>query len=87
MENACLQDVIVVPQSKFNLLSIPVFLEKGWVLKGDKENIKLIKGNLEIKFDIKIKTPRGALYCVKFVRKVRNEIQNIAVPATEKKQR
>ena len=43
-----------------------------------------MKGNSEIKFGIKIKRPRGASYCAKFVRKVRNEIQNIAVPATEK---
>ena len=30
IQNANLQDVIKVPESKFNLLSIPVFLEKGW---------------------------------------------------------
>ena len=71
-----------MPESKFNLLSIPVFLEKGWELKGNADNIKLIKGNAETRFDIKIKKTRGASCCVKFTRKViTGEMQNIAAPA------
>ena len=83
--NASLQDVIIVPKSKFDLLSIPVFLEKGWELKGNADNTKLIKENAEMRFDIKIKTTRGSLHCVKFARKVATgEMQNIAAPATMK---
>lgn len=75
IQNASLQDAIVVPGSKFDLLRIPVFLEKGLQLKGNKECIKLIKDTIEIEFDMKIKTTRGALCCAKFARKAAGEKQ------------
>ena len=56
-----------------------MFLEKQFQLEGNAKRIKLVKGNIKITFHIKIKTPRGALYCVKFDRKLcANGMQNIS---------
>ena len=70
IRNASLKDVIVLPGSKFNLISIPVFLEKGWQLTGDSEKVKLVKDGVELLFDMTIKTKRGALHCMNFKREI-----------------
>ena len=57
-----------LPRSRYNLFSISRRLDDGWKLGGDQDMIKLVKGNDEIKFDIKIKTKKGAVYCMYFKR-------------------
>ena len=66
--NVALTDVAVLPNSKFNLISSPVMLNKGWKLSGNEKCIELCENNVVIRFDIKILTNRGALYCAIFRR-------------------
>jgi hypothetical protein len=40
----------------------------GWKLHGDKEAIWIEKDGVEIRFDIIIPTPKGALYCMYYKR-------------------
>ena len=42
----------------FNLFSISWMLRKQWVLEGSTSNIPIKKLTVEIKFDIKIPTPK-----------------------------
>ena len=85
MINVNLQDAVAVLESKFNLLSIPVLLEKGHQLEGSADSVKLVKESIEIAFDVKTKTSRGATHCMKFSRKVcGNEMQNISAPVISK---
>ena len=43
-------------------------MQDGWILGGNKESMWLEKGDQKIKFDIKISTPKGALFCIYFKR-------------------
>ena len=53
--------VVHMPGSKFNLFSIAKRLEEGWKLFGDSNKIWIENGHDKITFDIKIKTPKGAI--------------------------
>ena len=44
-------------------------LLKGWKLSGSQNHLILYKGNLKIKVDIKIKTPKGILFVIKIKRR------------------
>ena len=74
--NAMLDNVAVLPESKFNLIRASVLLHSGWALKGDKHSMKLIKGSIMLEFNIKVATKCSALCCMKFEHYLNNEINN-----------
>jgi hypothetical protein len=57
-------DITHIPEGKYNLFSITKLQNVGWILSGDANAIWLTKGDIEIKFDIKIPTPKGVLYAM-----------------------
>ena len=59
-----LTDVSICPQSAYNLFSLTRMVEQGWIMSGDKNGISIKKGKSKVLFDIKISTPKGALYCM-----------------------
>ena len=61
---AVLKEVMYNSGTNFNLFSIPRMLSLGWNLKGDKDALVITKDGMELRFDIKITTKRGALYCM-----------------------
>jgi hypothetical protein len=50
--------------SKYNLFSITKLQNDGWMLGENADAIWLTKEDIEIKFDIKILTPKGVLYAM-----------------------
>ena len=60
----------------YNLYSITKALSNGWKLTGNQDMMKLTKGEAEIKFDLKIKTPRGTVFAAYFKRSAGKEIGN-----------
>ena len=67
---AKIENMAYLPKSKFGLISLTQRMQNGWKLIGDEEPIKLKKGNVEMVFDIKIYTPKGAIYCIYIKRDV-----------------
>ena len=66
---ATISDVVHVPTNVFNLFSLTKMMEMDWELHGSKRRGLLIeKKNMAIKFDIKIPTPKGAIYAMYFNR-------------------
>ena len=65
-----LTDVAVNPNGTFNLFSTTKMQKEGWILHGNDKFISLKKNDVEIKFDIIIPTPMGALYCAYLKRKI-----------------
>ncbi len=66
---ACLTKVRYNPKSNFNLASIGLFMQRGFTMTGDDtRGIILQKGSTVIKFDIKIETPGGVIWCGYFKR-------------------
>ena len=65
---AILGDVAICLNAKYNLFGVTNILQNDWSLSGDKDTIVLKKGPCTIRFDIKISTPEGALYCMYFKR-------------------
>jgi hypothetical protein len=61
--HATLLNVSYLPASVFNLFSFTKMTQSGWRLHGDDDAIWIVKGDMELRFDIKIKTPTGALFC------------------------
>ena len=68
IKNATINDVVHLPGSSFNLFSLTKRLEDEWILGRNSTAICLEKGGNKITFDIKIKTPKGALFCIYFKR-------------------
>jgi hypothetical protein len=66
-----------LPKAKYNLFSITKLQNDGWTLGGNADAIWLTKGDIEIKFDIKIPTPKGVLYAMYHQRNT-----EIAAPTT-----
>ena len=52
------------PKGNFNLFSVSRCLMEGWKLVGDDTGMELTKDDIVIKFDIVIKTKKGAIFCV-----------------------
>jgi len=50
------------PKASFNLLSLMNLLIDGWAITGDANAIMMRKGNAEIRFDIIIRSERGAIF-------------------------
>ena len=74
---------VVLPDTCFNLFGASAFFKNDWKLHGDSEKIWIIKVEKKIVFDIKIKTPHGALYCIKFHQyEVTDEVSNLSAAVT-----
>jgi hypothetical protein len=57
-------NVDVIPESHYNLISITKLMEEGHKISGNKKDgITDQKGSRVIKFDIKVETPKGVLWC------------------------
>lgn len=56
LHDATISEVTYLLKGQYNLLSLMAMEEKGWELHNNKEAIQMTKGNMEIKFDIKIPT-------------------------------
>jgi hypothetical protein len=67
-----LTEVTLLPTAAFNLFSLTKMIEKGWILHGNDDMIWLDKGDKTVKFDIKIKTSRGVLFCMNIKRTVKS---------------
>ena len=60
-----LRDVDVIPESHYNLISLTKLMEEGYMVIGTKKDgLSVEKKGLVIKFDIRIETPKGVLWCV-----------------------
>ena len=54
----------VIPESHYNLISITKLMEEGHKVSGNKKDgLSVEKGGLIIKFDIRVETPKGELWC------------------------
>ena len=72
-----LREVSHLPDGKFNLISVLRLQNEGWLLHGDKDPIRMAKDKGKIVFDIKIPTPKGAVYAMYFKRlSVQGELAN-----------
>jgi hypothetical protein len=59
-----LQSVNIIPESHYNLISITRLMEEGHSVKANKKDgIAVQKGGQVIKFDIRVETPKGVLWC------------------------
>jgi hypothetical protein len=58
LNDAKISNVTHLPKGKYNLFSITKLQNDGWTLGGNADAIWLTKGDIEIKFDIKIPTPK-----------------------------
>jgi len=59
-----LQDVDVIPESHYNLISLTKLMEVGYKVIGTKKDgLSVEKRRLIIKFDIRVETPKGVLWC------------------------
>jgi hypothetical protein len=64
LNDAKVSDVTHLPKCKYNLFSITKLQNDGWTLGGNADTIWLTKGDIKIKFDIKIPTPKGVIYAM-----------------------
>jgi hypothetical protein len=78
-----ISDVTHLPKGKYNLFSITKLQNDGWTLGGNADTIWLTKGNIEIKFDIKIPAPKGVLYAMYHERKTEIAAPTTVIPGTE----
>jgi hypothetical protein len=59
-----LQNIDVIPESHYNLISITKLIEEGRkISEKKKDDITLQKGSQVMKFDIKVETPKGVFWC------------------------
>lgn len=62
MSKAAHQDVIYSKTARFHMFSITKCIKNGWKLSGNSEKgLVIAKGDIEVKFDIKISTKTGVL--------------------------
>jgi hypothetical protein len=68
-----LQDVDIIPESHYNLISLTKLMEEGHKVTGNKKDgLSVEKGRRVIKFDIRVKTPKGVLWCA-YIRRPESE--------------
>ena len=77
-DEVIMKNVSVVPTSGFNLFSITKLMNNGWTLHGIDEEVVLTKGKMRLCFDIKVDTPKGAVYAMYIKRETK-----IAVPGVD----
>jgi hypothetical protein len=82
LNDAKISDVTHLPKAKYNLFSITKLQNDGWTLGGNADAIWLTKGDIEIKFDIKIPTPKGILYAMYHQRNTEIAAPTTATPGT-----
>ena len=70
--------------AEFNLFSITKRLIDGWELSGNDESLWITKGSNKVVFDIKIRTPKGAIYATYFKHDLGEEGE-VAAVMTDKK--
>jgi hypothetical protein len=59
-----LRDDGIIPKSHYNLISLTKLMEEGHKVIGTKKDgLSVKKGGRVIKFDIRVKTPKGVLWC------------------------
>jgi hypothetical protein len=59
-----LRDVDVIPKSHYNLINLTKLMEEGHKVTGNKKDgLSVKKGRQVIKFDIRVETPKGVLWC------------------------
>jgi hypothetical protein len=80
LNEANITDVTHLPEGKYNLFSITKLQNESWILSGDANAIWLTKGDIEIKFDIKIPTPKGLLYAMYHQRDTEIAAPTVAAP-------
>eukprot|EP00957_Ditylum_brightwellii_P106206 8102715-Ditylum_brightwellii.AAC.1 len=74
-----------MPNAGYNLFSLTKRLEQGWTLGRDSNAIWITKGSAKITFDIKIKTPKGAIFAMYFKRKGATSEEVSALGTDEKR--
>jgi hypothetical protein len=52
------------PNMKFNLCSLSKLCQDGWEMKGNKDFLVMERNKQTIKFDIKVTTATGVVYCM-----------------------
>ena len=67
-KHAVIKNVAYSPSATCNLFSLTCMTKKGWTLIGNDKGITISKNGTHIKFDTKVKTKRGYLFIMKFVR-------------------
>ena len=82
---ATIKDMVYTPRAGYNLFSLTKRLDDGWILGGDKNSLWISKGENKVVFDIKIKTPKGAIFATYFKRNVNNGNEVAAVMSDKKK--
>ena len=65
-QDITLTNVYCSKKYNYNLFSLTKAMEAGWNLESEKDCIMLKKGKQIIKFDVKVKSPNGVLYCGRF---------------------
>jgi hypothetical protein len=86
LKEVVLDSVTHLPGAKYNLFSLSKMIRQGgWKLHGDNKAIWLEKDGVEIRFDIIIPTPRGALYCMNYKRQAEAVVRDgeIAMSAVD----
>ena len=82
-------DVAYCPDAKFNLFSLSLMLKKGWTMHGNEDSITVSKGEgsskRELRFDIKVNTSRGVLYCVRIKLNRKEEVATVLMQEKERK--
>jgi hypothetical protein len=78
---AIMKDVTYLPGGHFNLFSCSRLQQEGWLMTGNKESIKMTKGNEEICFNIVVPTAKGAIYAMYFKRGV--EVANMVTDTND----
>ncbi len=58
-----LREVDVIPKSHYNLISLTKLMEEDHKVIGNKKGLSVEKGGRSIKFDIRVETPKGVLWC------------------------
>jgi len=68
-----LRNVDVIPESHYNLISVTKLMEEGHKVTGNKKDgLSVKKGRRVIKFDIRVETPKGVLWCA-YIRRPESE--------------
>ena len=83
--NVTIKDMVHSPSSEFNLFSLTKRLDDGWTLGGDSDIFWISKGDKKVVFDIKIKTPKGAIFAAYFKRDLIGQDEVAAVVADKAK--
>ena len=76
-----MNNVKIVPNSKFNLFSLTKRQNDGWILGGNKDSIWLEKDGAKIKFDIRIETAEGVIFAI-YIKRNTGEVSNVSADKT-----